>query len=280
MDSPLAKADRTEPRARPFLKWAGGKRQLLAAIQEALPVRIANYYEPFVGGGAVFFGLRFANATLGDVNEELINAYCMVRDEPAALTDSLAHHQRKHSRTHYYAVRAQKTATLEPVARAARLIYLNKTCFNGLYRVNRKGAFNVPIGSYAAPAICDAGNLAAAGRALAGVGLLCGDYRALADRAGAGDFVYFDPPYVPVSSSSSFVAYARGGFNSEDQAALADLFGKLGRRGVQCMLSNSRVPAVLELYKDHNIRVVRANRAVNSVGAGRGKVAEVLVTNY
>ena len=266
--------------ARPFLKWAGGKRQLLSSIRASLPKHIGRYFEPFVGGGAVFFSLQPERASLADINDELILAYEVVRDNPGRLITALQDHQSRHNKDHYYAVREEDPRSLEPVARAARLIYLNKTCFNGLYRVNRKGAFNVPMGSYNAPSICEPDNLRAVSNALQTVVLRCVDYKTAVAEAQCEDFVYFDPPYAPVSRSANFVSYAPGGFSEDDQAALAQLFCDLTGRGVRCMLSNSAAPVVLDLYRSFQVTRVEANRSVNSVGSGRGKVAEVIVTNY
>ncbi len=268
------------PRARPFLKWVGGKRQLLPQIRELLPGNIGSYFEPFVGGGAVFFDLQLPRSILADVNEELMLAYTVVRDAPSALISALQLHEAAHSKDHYYEVRALIPDSLPPVDRAARLIYLNKTCFNGLYRVNRRGEFNVPMGSYESPLICDAENIARASEALRGVSLMRAHFRAACAEAKRGDFVYFDPPYVPLTASSRFTSYASDGFTADDQRDLAACFGELAGRGVNCLLSNSSAPFVLELYRDFEVTYVRASRAVNSVGSKRGKIQEVIVKNY
>lgn len=266
--------------ARPFLKWVGGKRQLLGAIESALPPVFRNYYEPFLGGGAVFFRFGLPNAFLGDVNEELIQTYSAVRDQPEELIELLKLHADQHNEPYYYKVRALDPATLGPLQSAARLIYLNRTCYNGLYRVNRKGQFNVPIGSYRSPVICDADNLRAVSAQLAEVTLHAGHYADLVRDAGRGDFVYFDPPYQPLSTSASFVSYSARGFGQKEQIELAEVFSALANRGVLCMLSNSSTPFIRDLYRQHNLRIVQAGRAVNSAGSRRGKIDEVLVTSY
>lgn len=266
--------------AHPFLKWVGGKRQLLKAIRALIPKRVGTYFEPFVGGGAVFFDLQFPTSVLGDINPDLVESYQVVRDRAADLIEALERHAERHNKKHYYAVRSLEPQTLSAVERVARLVYLNRTCFNGLYRVNKQGQFNVPMGAYKKPRICDHANLLAAGEALRSAEVICAGFREICRNATSGDFVYFDPPYVPLSASSNFVSYVQDGFSLADQEELAALFRELSSRGVNCLLSNSSAPRVLELYRDFNIVFVEARRAVNSVGNGRGKVNEVLVTNY
>jgi DNA adenine methylase len=267
---------------RPFLKWAGGKRQLLPRILALVPARVRTYCEPFVGGGAVFFALaaqgRFERALLGDVNPELINCYTAVRDRVGEVTRCLA--AWRNTADDYYRVRGEKPADLSPAARAARLIYLNRCGYNGLYRVNSDGAFNVPFGRNTRPRICDPDRLQAASRALRGVELVCGDFITVLEACapGARDFVYLDPPYVPVSRTSSFTAYA-GGFDMDDQRRLAESLQKLSARGVPAVLSNSYCRATLGLYHHDGLRrqKVQARRAINSVASRRGAVAEILV---
>ncbi len=278
--------------AGPFLKWAGGKSQLLAQYAPLFPAeRPARYFEPFVGSGAVFFYLRgrdFAGSyTLWDVNAELINVYRAVRDEVEAVIALLAAHRDAHAadgRGHYAAVRALDRQpgwpeSLPPAARAARMIYLNKTCYNGLWRVNSRGHFNVPPGRYRNPPILDAGRLRAAAAALQGVDLAVRDFRTVVDEARPGDFVYFDPPYVPLSPTASFTSYAREDFGESDQRALADVFRTLDRQGVRVMLSNADAPLVHELYRGFRIEIVQARRAINSRAARRGPISEVVVLN-
>jgi len=214
---------------------------------------------------------------LSDVNAEIIGCYTAVRDDVERLIRSLKRHH--YDSDHYYAVRDADPAKMTPVDRAARTIFLNKTGFNGLYRVNRSGKFNVPFGRYARPLICDEDNLRACSAALAKIELVVSDFEGAALRAKPGDFVYFDPPYVPLSRTSTFTAYAPGGFGGEAQERLAVLFSKLALDGVQVLLSNSDVPSIRKLYAAHRIETVRASRAINSKPLLRGPVSEVLVTN-
>ena len=275
------------PRARPFLKWAGGKQQLLGQFEALYPPAFDRYLEPFVGGAAVFFQLAGAGrlpggALLLDHSEELINTYRVVRDRPSELMDRLAAHQARHSREHYYEVRGldRQGARLSDVERAARTIYLNRTCYNGLYRVNSRGHFNVPMGSYRNPTILDQDALLAASGSLQGVTLEVRGFRSVADLARKGDFLYFDPPYHPLSRTASFTGYTAGSFREEDQRDLAGVFARLSEKGCLCMLSNSHTPLILELYRGFRIEVVEASRAINSNGGRRGSVKEVVVLNY
>jgi DNA adenine methylase len=273
--------------AKPFLKWVGGKQQLLVQFEAFLPVGISRYLEPFVGGGAVFFhywntGRLPKNVFLLDNNEELINAYRVVRDQVDALIEQLTIHKRKHNQSYYYRIRDldRRPANLTEVERAARTIYLNRTCYNGLYRVNSKGQFNVPIGSYKEPQIVYEEILNAASTALQGTTIKCGDFRKVVEFARAGDFFYFDPPYDPVSKTASFTGYTSASFNDEDQRDLARVFAQLTEMKCRCMLSNSYTPFILDLYRNFRIEVVQAKRAVNSNGNGRGHISEVVVLNY
>lgn len=270
-------------RGGPFLKWAGGKRQLLPALLARTPdLKRARYHEPFVGGGALFFALRERSrlgqkgARLSDINAELINAYLVVRDRVEPLIRVLGGH--RNDEQYFYAVRAQDPQRLDPVERAARLIYLNKTCFNGLFRENQRGAFNVPFGYYARPRLCPADTLRQASRALAGVTIEHAPFETVVPWARPGDFVYFDPPYVPVSRTSSFVNYSSGGFGEEDQVRLALVAATLCERGVNVLLSNSTAPLVRSLYAAFRVEPVEASRAINSQGARRGKIGELLIT--
>lgn len=268
--------------ARPFLKWAGGKGKLLPDLVERLPERFGAYHEPFVGGGALFFDLRararIARALLSDRNAPLIGIYQAVRDQVEAVIEELRRH--RNDREHYYRVRALDPEALAPAARAARLIFLNRTCYNGLYRENRGGQFNVPFGRYANPVICDEENLRAASAALRGADLSCRAFDSVLDRAERGDLVYFDPPYHPVSATASFTAYDRGGFGPEDQERLRDLFAELAGRGVRAILSNSDTPLTRRLYRGFRIDQVQAARAINSRADRRGKVPELIVRSY
>lgn len=268
----------TETRAKPFLKWVGGKRQVLKKIRSLYPASIGRYYEPFVGGGAVFFDLRPSEATLSDTNRELVDCYTVVRDRVEELIEALAAHV--YEKDHYYAVRDLDPYDLDPVARAARMIYLNKTGFNGLYRVNSKGKFNVPFGRYDNPSFCDERTLRACSECLAGQEIRRGSFEMVLGAARPGDFVYLDPPYIPLSKTANFTAYQRRGFGMDNQEKLAQVFDELASRGVSAMLSNSDVPWIHERYEDHNIRVIKAVRQVNSDGSRRGPVGEVVVTSY
>lgn len=270
-----------EPAPRPFIKWAGGKRQLLDILHAAAPKNFDSYYEPFIGGGALFFSLLPHSATISDVNPELINCYQVIRDDVEALIRSLQQHT--NTAEHFYDVRAKDPANMTPIQRASRFIYLNKTCFNGLYRENRSGQFNVPFGRYVNPKIVDKENLLAISTYLqsSDVKINCDGYQAILNHAKPGDFVYFDPPYVPMTKTASFASYVKGGFSLDDQAELANVFAALSKQGVLVMLSNSNTPVIHELYKGFNIRTIHATRAINCKGGKRGKEAnEVLVTNY
>ncbi len=273
--------------AKPFLKWAGGKQQLLAQYQGLFPQRLSRYFEPFVGGGAVFFhfwagGRLPEERFLFDNNEELINAYRVVRDHLEELLEMLAVHEGNHCKAYFYEIRCldRQDIELDSVERAARTIYLNKTCYNGLYRVNRKGQFNAPMGRYENPRIRDEGVLRAAGAALQGACIEVRDFRTMVDLAKAGDFFYLDPPYDPLGKTSSFTGYTAGSFRDDDQRALAGVFAQLSERGCLCMLSNSHTPFVSELYKGYRIETVQANRAISSDPNGRGGIREMVVLNY
>lgn len=264
--------------AGPFFKWAGGKGQLLQQYSPLLPTRWRTYFEPFLGGGAVFFHLQSRPAVLSDVNEELINAYAVVRDKVDELIAALRVH--RNERAYYYSVRAWKPETLPPVERAARLIFLNRTCFNGLYRVNKKGEFNVPFGRYLNPTICDEPGLRAASLALRGIEIRVADFEEALERAQEGDFAYLDPPYNPLSVTSSFTAYAENGFGEEEQRRLASVYKHLDRRGAILMLSNSASELVRALYSAFRVVEVTARRPINSKAGGRGAIPELVILNY
>ena len=271
---------------KPLVKWAGGKRQLLPHIHAALPAEAPRrFYEPFIGGGAVLFSLEPARAQVNDLNGELINLYEVVRDVVDELIAELAGYPNEAE--FFYALRAadrdaQRFATLSPVERAARTLYLNRTCYNGLYRVNAAGQFNAPFGRYKNPTICDEGTLRAVHRYFADndVAFSQGDFAAAVAEAREGDFVYFDPPYDPVNVTSSFTGYQKGGFDRAEQERLKEVCDDLDRRGVKFLLSNSATDFIRELYADYEVGIVGATRAINSVGSRRGKVDEVLVRNY
>jgi DNA adenine methylase len=266
------------PVPRPFLKWAGGKTQLVPQFMRLIPRRYKRYHEPFVGGGALFFALRPQEAALSDINQELIDCYQAIRDDAAAVIAALGKH--RYEKDYFYRVRQLDPSALTPAKRAARTIFLNKAGFNGLYRVNSKGQFNVPFGRYRNPTLCDAPNLRACSLALQNVQLVVKDFETAALEARRGDFVYFDPPYVPVSDTSYFTSYIPGGFGWEEQRRLAAVFGKLAKRRVKAMLSNSDVPAVRELYRGFRIDRVEATRRINCNSAGRGSIGEIVVRTY
>jgi len=266
--------------AAPFLKWAGGKRQLLPEIREHVPAEFGRYFEPFVGGGAVFFDLFAADRIrsrcyLGDVNEELTTTYAAVRDHADAVVSSLRAHARRHSDSYFYEERARRPTT--PAHVAARMIYLNRTCYNGVYRVNKSGGFNVPIGRYANPTVCDETNLRACSEALEYAEVVCGDFASVLATARSGDFAYFDPPYLPASETADFTGFTAAGFKASDHERLAECARRLKETGVRVLLSNADLPAVRELYRGFEVRAVRARRNINSKGGKRGDVGELLI---
>ncbi len=267
----------------PFLKWAGGKTQLLDQLLELVPEKFGAYHEPFVGAGALFFRLRalgrVRKARLSDINPELMNAWKMLRDSPQTVIAELEPLAGRTGEKDFYAIRAQDPDQMVGPQRAARLLYLNKTCFNGLFRENRKGQFNVPYGRYARPKVLDRENLLAVSKALTGVKVEQAPFASVVKHAKAGDFVYFDPPYHPINATSSFTTYSRGGFGEEQQRQLARVFGELADAGVHVMLSNSDTPLIRKLYEaqGHRVHQVKALRAINSRGDKRGAVHELIV---
>ena len=271
--------------ARPFIKWAGGKSRLLEQYKPFLPTEYERYHEPFLGGGALFFHLapqlhrQGKKAFLSDLNPELVNVYICVRDRVDPLIKKLAQHQDQHSEEHYYSTRSQLET--DPIARAARFIYLNKTCYNGLYRENSKGLFNVPMGRYKNPKICAPDLLKPASAALQLADISERPFTAVAERAtSAKDFVYFDPPYHPLSETSKFTAYSRYRFAAEQQQALKDLMKALRSRQVTVLTSNSDCPFTRDLYADFDVKTITAARSINSKASKRGKITEVLVVSY
>jgi len=266
----------------PFLKWAGGKQRLVKQYQPYFPPleTINHYYEPFIGSAAVFFHWQPAPATLSDRNEKLIEVYRMVQTDVTAVITALQPH--RNEAAYFYEIRAQDPQTLTPVERAARLIYLNKTCYNGLYRENSRGEFNVPFGRYKHPKICDVERLCAAAAALQGVQLREDDFAAVVETAVSGDFIYFDPPYAPLTATSNFTSYHQHGFDAADQRRLAQTVAALTERGCKVMLSNSSAPLIYELYNQPTYRLIeiQARRNINSKGNGRGPVKELLILNY
>lgn len=279
MPEPLA------PRAKPapVVKWAGGKGRLLGQLLPLLPKGVARmrHVEPFAGGAAFFFAQAPQRAVLCDINRSLIDTYRAIRDELPTVVQHLRGHTAAHDAEHFYDTRQRYNHETMPRAeRAAAFLYLNKTCFNGLHRVNRKGHFNVPIGRYKQPRILDEGLLLAASDLLARTDLHCEPFEGLLAMAKPGDFVYLDPPYEPVSRTANFTSYAKQGFGSEEQTRLRDVYRELDRRGCRLMLSNSDAPLIHELYADYQIDVVSAARAINCNASKRGKVNELVVRNY
>lgn len=272
------------PIPRPFLKWAGGKGQLADILLQHRPARFQTYHEPFLGSGALFFRLYreglIHHAMLSDINRELIDTYLAVRDHVCEVIRILAEYP--YQRDFYYQLRDKDPATLSLPQRAARMIYLNKTGYNGLYRVNRQGKFNVPFGRHKNPKYLDEENLLAVSRALQDVQIYCATFECVLEWARPQDWVYFDPPYAPVSATASFTAYHAGGFGSEQQTQLRDLCLQLSARGVLVMVSNSDTPLVRQLYGQwpFQIETVGARRAINCQSDKRGQVNELLITNY
>lgn len=272
----------------PFLKWAGGKRQLLPVIKNHLPAKYTEYFEPFVGAGALLFDLQPDKFIINDSNWELINAYQVIRDQPEELIDFCQQHQANNSKAYYYQIRQQdreKTfCKLTALKRAARFIYLNKTCWNGLQRTNKDGNFNVPYANYKAPVIADPAVITAVSSYLnqAKCRILNLDFEQSVATAKQGAFVYFDPPYYPLSKTSSFTSYSINGFAEEEQIRLKQLCDRLSDRGCQVLASNSATPFIKDLYDDPRYEVfeVQAARAINSVGSKRGKIKEYLIRNY
>jgi DNA adenine methylase len=264
---------------RPVLKWAGGKALLTERILRLLPAAIETYFEPFFGGGAVFFALarerRFRHAVLSDLNPELINMYRAIRDDVEGVMQRLR--RMKMSEEDYYKVRAQKPKSL--AGRAARMIYLNKTGFNGLYRVNSSGEFNVPYGRHVNPLICDEANLRAVAKALAEVDLAVDDFEQCCKAAKAGDAVYLDPPYLPLSDTAYFTSYDRHPFGLPQHERLAQVFDDLTKREVAAVLSNSCTPDSKRLYQEHHLDFPLVARPINSDSKKRGKIKEILVSN-
>lgn len=273
--------------AQPFLKWAGGKRGLLHEIIPRVPDFSGRYIEPFLGAGAVMFALKPRNGVVGnDSNRDLIEVYEVVRDYPEELVSQLR--ELGNSKEEFMRVRemdrAEDFQTLSPIMRAARFIYLNKTCFNGLYRVNSSGYFNVPFGNYKNPGFDNPDPIFAASRFLQnGVTLTSGDYRTASKFATESDFVYFDPPYEPVSATSSFVSYQSGGFTQEDQAELVEEALRLTNLGVPVLLSNSAAPYIREIYSatgQFKISTVQVTRAISAKASSRGAISEFLIDNF
>ncbi|WP_029238581.1 DNA adenine methylase [Streptococcus sobrinus] len=270
----------------PFTKWTGGKRQLLPQLHAHRPEQFNRYFEPFIGGGAFFFDLAPQNAVINDSNAELINAYHQIMNNPGELLDLLRLHQDNNSREYYLDIRsADRDGRLElmtDVDRAARLMYMLRVDFNGLYRVNSNNQFNVPYGRYRNPKIVDVDLIHGISDYLNenAIEILNVDFEVAVEEAVSGDFVYFDPPYVPLNETSSFTSYTHDGFTLNDQIRLRDTFSDLTDRGVRAMLSNSATDIVEELYADFNIHRIEAVRTNGATRRSRGRVEELLITNY
>lgn len=271
---------------KPFLKWAGGKRQLLPEIRKYIPEKFNTYYEVFIGGGALLFDLQPDNVVINDYNQELMNAYKVIQEDVDSLIELLTIHDKNNSKEYFYEIRAwdrdDSFSDRTNVERAARILYMNKVNFNGLYRVNAKGQYNVPYGAYKNPNIINEQSLRLISDYLNCIDItfLTGDFVDAVTNAQLGDFVYFDPPYVPLSSTAAFTSYTNNGFNLDDQIRLRRLCDELDARGVKWLLSNSNVEFIQEQYSNYKIEIVNAKRAINSKASGRGKVEEVLIRNY
>lgn len=293
--------------ARPFLKWAGGKSQLLNEISKYYPFsdrNITKYAEPFIGGGAVLFDILakydLESVYISDINAELINTYSVIRDDVELLIPFLETIQdeflplEQEVRKMYYLKKRDRFNEIvisknrsENVEKAALMIFLNKTCFNGLYRVNRKGYFNVPMGTYKNPLICDEDNLRAVSDKLKNVTIVCGDYRESREFIDNKTFVYFDPPYRPITETSSFTSYTESEFNDDEQIGLAEFVDEMDKKGAKILISNSDPKNTDpeddffdDIYSKHSINRVEANRMINSKGSARGKVKELLISNF
>jgi DNA adenine methylase len=267
-----------------FIKWAGGKKQLLEQFKPLFPKKIERYFEVFVGGGAVLFYIiktyKPKYIFISDINEELINAYEIIKNDVENLIKELTKLKQLHSKEHYYEVRAENPKLLSPLTRASRFIYLNKTCFNGLYRVNSKGGFNVPMGSYKNPSICQEKDLKEISKLLKDVKIKVMSFEEITKLTKKNDFIYFDPPYYPLKKGQSFTIYTKGNFLEKEQKQLAEVFKKLDKKGCNVMLSNSDTKFIKDLYTDYNMTFVNANRMINCDGSKRGKIKEIVVRNY
>jgi len=274
-----------------FVKWAGGKSQLLPQFEKFIPKNISRYFEPFVGSGAIFFYVKKTRnpdwCMISDNNEDLINLYVAVRDKLDELTSLLKEYKKGHMKNpkeYYYKQRETFNQTSDVLVKSALFIYLNKTCFNGLYRVNSKGGFNVPIGSYKNPAIVQLKKLRGASEVIQDVEIKHMSFEKILDYADTGDFIYFDPPYFPLSTTSSFTSYQKDGFLEKEQKELAEVFQKLDERGCLVMLSNSDSQFINDLYckyeEQGTLYMVKATRMINCDANGRKPINEVVVTNY
>lgn len=277
-----AALDQLQEQIYPIVKWAGGKRQLIFELLKNMPKSYNRYFEPFIGGGALFFELQPKNAYISDANEELVNLYLVIKNNINELIEDLKKHEV--SKEYFLQIRSidrdYKYNKLSNIQKASRFIYLNRTCFNGLYRVNSQGQFNVPFGHYKNPRIIDKHNLLNCSKLLQTTEIKNADFSKILNHVKKGDFVYFDPPYAPINATSSFTSYTKDGFNIDMQFKLRDVCDKLNSMGVHFLLSNSDTPLVNELYENYTIKKVFASRAINANANGRGKITEILVRNY
>lgn len=271
----------------PVLKWVGGKRQLLNEIIPLIPSSCSTYVEPFIGGGAVLFEYQPKKAIINDYNSELINVYNVIKEYPEDLIKELQFHKEHNTAEHFYIVREYDRNTcfyaqMTDVQKAARIIYLNKTCYNGLYRVNSAGQFNSPYGKYKNPNIVSEHIIKAISKYFNENKVIIknGDYKDALKGLRKGAFVYLDPPYMPISTSSSFTGYTENGFDEDMQKELKDECDKLNKKGIKFLQSNSDCEFIRMLYKDYNIKTIRAKRSINSKGNSRGEINEVLIYNY
>lgn len=267
-----------------FIKWAGGKRRLIKSLESLFPKKIDRYFEPFLGGGAIFFYIKQKYnpryIMISDNNPELINAFKIVKTKPKELMIELSKHKKRHSKKYYYSIRATDPKILSGVVRAARLIYLNKTCFNGLYRVNSEGQFNVPIGRYENPEIFNEEKILLASSLLERVIIKKQGFQKIENFVKKEDFIYFDPCYNPKTRTTIFNNYTKEGFLEKEQRKLSGLFKRLDKRGCKLMLSNSNTALVKELYKGYQIKTVKCGRSINCKGDGRKKISELVIMNY
>ncbi|HJX51083.1 MAG TPA: DNA adenine methylase [Candidatus Nanoarchaeia archaeon] len=267
-----------------FVKWAGGKKQLIEQFKPFFPENIDRYLEPFVGGGAVLFYIlkkyKPKEVFIFDINAELINTYEVIKNDVENLIKELKKLKEIHSKENYYKIREEDPKLLSPLTRASRFIYLNKTCFNGLYRVNSKGGFNVPFNNSKNPLICPEIDLREISKLLQDVKIINKGFEECLKYADKNSFVYFDPPYYPLKKGKSFTTYTKGNFLEKEQKQLKEVFSKLDKKGCKVMLSNSDTDFIKGVYKNYNIRFVNANRMINCDGKGRGKIKEIVVTNY
>lgn len=267
-----------------LIKWAGGKKQLLEQFEPFFPKHIERYFEPFIGGGTIAFYLlkthpEIKKIFLSDINEELITTYNIVKNDIEKLILLLKEYKIKHNKEFYYQIRAEDVKKLTPLQIAARFIYLNRTCFNGLYRVNSKGQFNVPIGSYKNPTICHEEDLREISQLLQKDDIVTSQFYNAVKEAKKGDFIYFDPPYYPIKRDS-FTTYTKDNFLEKEQERLAELFKELDKKGCKVMLSNSDTDFIKNLYKGYKINFVKATRMINCDATKRGAINEVVITNY